>query len=178
MPKTKTEDRPKKTQIPPVTYGKELRNIRYAFTSEELTSKSRQLAEACTKKTQIETEKKSVVSEFKAKIDAQDSQINLLSGHISNGFETRNVECEVEKDFDKGIKKYSHNGITYDTVPLTNLDRQTELALINQGRAKANGDDAPNKNHKEGPVKESDIPGASYKGKDDEQEEEPEEKLD
>lgn len=161
-----TEDRPKKTQIPPQTKGKELRNIRYSFTPEEMSSKSRMLAEACSKKTQIEAEKKSVVSEFKAKIDAQDSQINLLSCHITNGFETRNVECEVDKNYETGFKTYTFEGKEYDKVALTNLDRQTELNLINQARAKAdnktNGDGKV-ADHKEGPVKESQIPGASYK---------------
>lgn len=163
------DDRPKKTQIPPVTRSKELRNIRYAFTEAELQDKSKQLATACTEKQHIEDEKKSVNSDFKAKIDAKTSSINLLSNHISNGFEMRNVECEVEKDFEKGIKKYFYDGKEYDSVPLTALDRQAELNFINQARAKGldkeNGEskeDKTNSDHRSGPVKDSDIPGATF----------------
>lgn len=128
---------PKRTKIPTghITKAKELHNIRYAFTPEEMTEKAKRLANAVSQKEQDEVDFKSMKSNHKAKIDMQDSVINLMSNHISNGYETKNVECEVIKDFEKGQKTYYYNGIEYDTQPLTQSDRQTELNLINASPA-------------------------------------------
>lgn len=133
---------PKRSKLPQghVTRSKELRNIRYSFNPVELSHKSKQLANACDERSNIMAEKKSVMSDFKSKIDAKDAIISLISGHICNGYEMRNVECDVVKDFEKGTKTYVYNGITYDTVDLTASDRQTELNLINRSPAASEKD--------------------------------------
>jgi len=106
---------------------KELHHIRYAFDKNELAQKSTQLAETCGEKARLCEEKKSVNSEYKAKIDAKDSVISLLSSHITNGYEIKNVECEVEYDFDKGLKRYFYQGVLYETLSMTDSDRQLEI---------------------------------------------------
>lgn len=133
---------PKRTKLPSghITRAKELRNIRYAFTPEELANKSRQLANTCEERSNVVAEKKSVMSDFKSKIDAKDAVVSLLSGHICNGYEMKNVECDVIKDFEKGTKTYTHNGVEYETVALTSSDRQTELNLINRSPAASEKD--------------------------------------
>lgn len=139
---TKENGDPKRTKIPSghITRSKELRNIRYAFEPSELSNKSKQLANACDERSNIMAEKKSVMSDFKSKIDAKDAIISLLSGHICNGYEMKNVECDVIKDFEKGTKTYTYNNVTYETVDLTASDRQTELNLINRSPAAAEKD--------------------------------------
>lgn len=133
---------PKRSKLPQghVTRSKELRNIRYAFTPDELANKSRQLANACDERSNIVAEKKSVMSDFKSKIDAKDAIVSLLSGHICNGYEMKNVECDVIKDFEKGTKTYTYNGVPYETVDLSASDRQTELNLINRSPAASEKD--------------------------------------
>jgi hypothetical protein len=106
---------------------KGLHRIKYDFTKSEIDEKSKQLADACGQKTNLIAEKKSVVSDFKAKIDAQDSIIGLLSGHITNGYEYKSVECEVEYDFGNNVKRFFFQGILYDTEQLTDADRQLEI---------------------------------------------------
>jgi hypothetical protein len=106
---------------------KELHTIRYSFDKNELAEKSKQLAETCGDKMRIIEEKKSVNSQYKARIDEKESVINLLSSHITTGYEMKNVECEVEYDFDKGLKRYFYQGVLYDTAPMTDTDRQQEL---------------------------------------------------
>lgn len=135
--KTKENGDPKRTKLPlgHVTKAKELHNIRYLFATDEMSEKGKRLANAVSEKSRLEDELKSMKSEHKAKIDAQDAIINQMSQHVSNGYEMRNVECDVLKDFEKGTKTYSHNGVEYDTVPLTQSDRQTELNLINASPA-------------------------------------------
>lgn len=130
---------PKRTKLPAdlITKAKEMHNIRYAFTREELVQKSLMMAEAIQAKENLENEMKSMKSDFKAKIDSKDATMKLMSNHIGNGYEMRNVECEVLKDFEKGTKTYHFNGLAYDTVPLTTQDRQTELNLLNRAPASA-----------------------------------------
>src|SRR5688572_3123074 len=92
---------PKRKKLPAelVTKSKEMHNIRYAFTPEELSEKSKQMATAVHEKNGLADELKTIKSEYKAKTDAKDATINLMSNHITNGYEMRNVECEVVKDF-------------------------------------------------------------------------------
>lgn len=106
---------------------KELHTIRYTFDKTELAEKSKQLAETCGEKMRIIEEKKSVNSQYKAKIDEKESVISLLSSHITTGYEMKSAECEVEYDYDKGVKRYFYQGVLYDTVAMTDSDRQQDL---------------------------------------------------
>lgn len=106
---------------------KALHTIRYSFSKDEVAQKSTQLAETCGEKSHLVDEKKSVMSDYKAKIDAKDSIIGLLSNHITNGYEIKTVECEVEMDYDKGLKRYFYQGVLYDTRAMDDNDRQLEL---------------------------------------------------
>lgn len=124
---------PKRTKLPKdhVVKAKEMHTIRYAFTSEELLEKAKKMASAKSKINQLEDDLKAAKTDFNARIAAEESVITMNSNHLNNGYENRNVECDVEKDFEKGTKTYYYNGVKYDTVPLTNSDRQTELNLLN-----------------------------------------------
>jgi hypothetical protein len=106
---------------------KELHAIRYTFDKNEIALKSTQLAETCEQKSRLIEEKKSVNSDYKAKIDAKDSHISLLSSHITNGYEIKSVECEVEYDFVNGLKRYFYQGVLYDTRSMDDNDRQLEI---------------------------------------------------
>jgi hypothetical protein len=108
---------------------KELHTIRYSFSREEIEQKSKQLADEVGERVRLVEEKKSTVSQYKAKIDQKESVINLLSSHISNGYEIKSVECIVEKDFARKVKNYFYEGVLYDTVPMTQADFQTDLTI-------------------------------------------------
>lgn len=69
-----------------------------------------------------------MTSDYKAKIDAKDSTISLLSSHIKNGYEHKSVECEVLFLFDKLKKEYWYQGKLYDTKPMTPEDRQLRIS--------------------------------------------------
>ena len=106
---------------------KELHLIRYSFSKDELQERSKMLAETCAEKARLIEEKKSVSSDYKAKIDAKDSTISLLSSNVTNGYEVKNVECEVEYDYEQGLKRYFYQGVLYDTVAMTDADRQLDI---------------------------------------------------
>ena len=103
---------------------KEMHHIRYTFDKAEIAQKSTQLAETCGEKARLIEEKKSVNSQYKAKIDEKDSVISLLSMHITNGYELKKTECEVEYDFDRNVKRIYYQGVLQDTHPMTDDDRQ------------------------------------------------------
>jgi len=65
------------------------------LTPPELMEKGRLLSQENQKSSRLEDEKKSVMSNFKAKIDACDAEIGVLSQAISTGIEMRNVKCET-----------------------------------------------------------------------------------
>jgi hypothetical protein len=108
---------------------KELHSIRYTFDKLEIAQKSTQLAETCGDKLRLIEEKKSVNSNYKAKIDEKDSIVSLLSSHITNGYEIKTVECDVEYDYDAGLKRYFFQGVLYDTRSMDDNDRQLEAGF-------------------------------------------------
>lgn len=66
------------------------------LTSEELIEKGNELSKKNQEITRLEDEKKSVVSDFKARIDACHSKIGILSQAITTKKESREVECELQ----------------------------------------------------------------------------------
>ena len=109
---------------------KKTRKENYSFnrkcTTEELTSKSMALSAACIDRNTLEDEKKSVNSEFKAKIDFETTKINLLAGEMQRGSENVLKTCEVIFDYDKATKIYSYEGKEVGREKMTKVDYQLE----------------------------------------------------
>lgn len=72
------------------------RSLRYDFTAVEIHDYSLQLANKTKELSAIEEERKSVTSNFAAKINEAKATCNKLSNFISNGYEYRDIECIVE----------------------------------------------------------------------------------
>jgi phosphopantetheinyl transferase (holo-ACP synthase) len=72
------------------------RSLRYDFTAVEIHDYSLQLANKTKELSAIEEERKSVTSNFAAKINEAKATCNKLSNFISNGYEYRDIECTVE----------------------------------------------------------------------------------
>lgn len=66
---------------------KEIYNFDYHFTREELEEKAKHLAKACEERNALEDEKKSITSEYKAKIDGKNAEVNIISKHVTTGKE-------------------------------------------------------------------------------------------
>lgn len=113
----------------PKTIKNENHQIRYEFLPDEITQKSRQLADAVQDRNSIVDEKKEAMSMFQSKIDAKTSEINILSKQISNGHELKTVLCEVIRNFTKGVREYWWDSKFYDSEKLTAADHQIELDL-------------------------------------------------
>lgn len=73
----------------------EKRTLRYDFTAVEVHDLSVQLANETKKVGSLTEEKKSVVSQWTAKINESKAACNSLSFKVADGYEHREVECEV-----------------------------------------------------------------------------------
>lgn len=100
-----------------------------AFKSDEMTAKGNALSAACLRRIEIEEEKKTIVAEFKAKIEAETGKINLLSREISKGQETVLRTCHCVYDFDKATKFYYFDGEQVGQERMTKADYQLEMEL-------------------------------------------------
>jgi hypothetical protein len=79
-----------------VLKNSEERYLRYDFSAPEIYDLSMQLANKTQDKSRVAEEKKSIVSQYKSKIDAIDADLSLISSKVANGYEMRKVECEIQ----------------------------------------------------------------------------------
>jgi hypothetical protein len=74
----------------------EHRTLRYDYTQEEMNDLSKHLAENTKKLVSVKEEKGSVVAQYTARVKEVESKNNVLSNQISDGWEHRDVVCEVK----------------------------------------------------------------------------------
>jgi hypothetical protein len=106
---------------------KENYQFKYVFTEDEIKEKSKQLARAIQARLELEDEKKTAASEFKAKIEAKVSESNLISNHINNGYEYLFKTCDVVLDFVTGRKTYFFEGVEVGVETMTKEDYQKQI---------------------------------------------------
>lgn len=172
---------------------------RHTFTHLELAEKQRQLVNTIHNLELKEDEKTAVMSEFSSDIKAMNNQIRLLSKHIRDGYEQRNITCTLVKDFILKEKVY-RSVMTGEVVmiePFTESDYQMTLKdaaqaseqaldsmLAHDGMEEQPSDPPPTEVEEE--IQGSDCDGcesetcegcASYLGTDPEPEPEPEPEM-
>jgi len=92
------------------------------LTPEELIAKGGDLSRKNQEKSRLDDEKKTITSEFKAKIDACDAEINKLALVISTKKESRRVKCETRYNTpEKHLKSLVRldKGETVKIAPMT-----------------------------------------------------------
>ncbi len=104
---------------------------KYKFDEAEKVDIASKLTIKITEKNQIEDEKKSAMSSFKAQVDSIDAIINKLSIDYQNGYEFRSIECEVDFNFERKCKTYYRKGTkeVIEVKPMTAEDFQTKLEV-------------------------------------------------
>jgi hypothetical protein len=102
---------------------------KYSFTKEEIDEMSAEMARLVSDLETAEDEKKAVMSDFKGKIDSLTATIRQAAGEINNGYEMRNIKCEVIRDHEKGkiMHMRTDNGEIVRTKKMTDDDRQMEI---------------------------------------------------
>ena len=122
-----TENLPQEVESAKVEY--ETLNCKYTFSEEE----KRDIAEKLANKTHeldgVEAEKKSVMSSFKDRIEGVQLEIKTAARLYQDGYEYRNIECEVDRDFDAGEVKYirTDTGEVARTKKITMAERQRRI---------------------------------------------------
>lgn len=108
----------------------EKRNLKCDFTQAEINDLAHKLAEETTRVSALEDEKKAVTSSYKAKIDEGKASTNKYSTLISNGWEIRNVECEIEFH----VPKKGHKTVTRTDTGESTVEKMEsyEWDLFNQ----------------------------------------------
>lgn len=74
----------------------EKRNLRYDFSAPEIYDLSMQLANETKKLQSLNEEKKSVTSQYAARINEVKAATNKISNQVADGYEIREVECDVD----------------------------------------------------------------------------------
>jgi hypothetical protein len=105
------------------------RNLKCVLTEEELKKISEQMANAVLERDEALDGLKSVQAQFKARITGAEAQISLCASKIQNGYEYRNVECAIERDYLLGEIRYfrKDTGEKADSRSMTADERQQDL---------------------------------------------------
>ena len=106
--------------------------LRHTFSDKETLELARKLAEANRDLNQAEDEKKSVVSQLKAKSDAIAARVAEEAGKINCGFEYRMTPCTVKYHTPKtGVKTITRNDLNevIEEMDMTQAELQDELPL-------------------------------------------------
>lgn len=107
----------------------------YKFTDTELKEYGKKLSECYFELGRTETEKKSIVAEFKAKTDAIDTEISELSTKVKDGGELRDTECDVKFHSPKMHEKTIVRLDTGEIVGVIPMDDE-DYTLFNQPEGK------------------------------------------
>lgn len=76
-------------------------SIRHLFTDEEKGKIAQEMAIKVVDLERAEDTKKAVVADYNAQIAGIKASTNLAATKLTNGWEMRNIKCEVEKDFER-----------------------------------------------------------------------------
>jgi hypothetical protein len=108
---------------------KEMVTYKYYFNEDERADNAQSLAQATVAKAEIEDEKKAVMSEYKAKIDAQVSLLNLISRHVIDGYTTKSKYAVKRKNFADAVWEWvdEDTGEIIKTETLSPKDRQQDI---------------------------------------------------
>ena len=136
-PAKQKEKKPEKSKglksiKPPEKIRTEIVKGKYFFTEEEKANMSGSLAQKQIDKRIVEDERKSVMSDYKDRLDRFAWEINRLARGVVDGFEMRDFECRIVKDFEGHVKIYHdiHSGREIDRRPLDPSDYQQTMPGI------------------------------------------------
>lgn len=114
------------------------RSLPVRFTQDELRGKADELADKVARRESLEEEKKRVGADYKARIDATTSDINLLARHITERCEYQQVECQAYLDFPDHGKKTIFRVDTGEEVGVETMQPADRQAAFQWEQAHAN----------------------------------------
>lgn len=110
-------------------------HLKVVFTDGEIQKKGLELAQTMGEADQLEIEKKSVVSDYKGRIDAKKTIIKKLQDEVNNGYAYLPVKCELKYN-EPGPGQATivrlDNGETVNVRDMTNDERQVRITEFDQ----------------------------------------------
>lgn len=91
---------------PNIKESKYVDTLQYSFTEEELQDKAQTMAENANLKAELEGQKKTTMSDFKAQIDKCEADFNLAAKHYRDGWMMRTVDCIKRLNYDSGMVEF------------------------------------------------------------------------
>lgn len=109
---------------------KETIHVAVDLTDAEVNKYAREQSDYISRKARAEDNLKSSSSQIKSEIAGLEANINRLAGIINSGHEYRNIECQIEIDYKKKVKRWrDKDGIVRKEEPASDEDMQQELNL-------------------------------------------------
>jgi len=105
------------------------RNLKHYFTEDEKQIIGADLAKSTQTKMSLEDDKKAVVDQYKSKISSAEFDIKEFAKQLNQGYEFRDIECEVISDFVLGKISFKRldTGEIVDTRDMLPYELQMEL---------------------------------------------------
>ncbi len=105
------------------------RYLKHTFTEPEMLSFRDTLASTICELSQLEDEKKTVTSQYAAKINEKKATSNMAAQNIRNGYEYRDIECDIFYDLKRRMKTIARkdNGEFIEELPMTAEELQCSL---------------------------------------------------
>lgn len=112
-------------------------HLKCELTEDEIKEYGAELARKYSEITDLEDQKKSITSDFKARIDAANSDAGILARKIQNGYEFRDVFCEIQYiDDEKVVQTVRQDtGEIIKTRPMTPEEMQRDLFEEKEAKA-------------------------------------------
>lgn len=99
----------------------------YKLNDEEIAARSQSLAESLRMLEAKELEKKAAVKRFGSEIDTIKEEIYKLKNQVLDGEESGYFDYEIEKDFQKMVKRCFCNNQLVATLPLSIDEKQLSM---------------------------------------------------
>ncbi len=80
--------------------------VKYVFTEAEKKEIAIKMAQQVANLKQAEDDKKAVMSDYKSRIDGIQAGVNSAATKLNNGYEMRQIECEIVPNWDRKIWEY------------------------------------------------------------------------
>lgn len=115
----------------------------YYFNQEELLDIGKNVGRKVQESKALEDQKKAVTSDFKARIDSVDAEINLMSTHLQTGFCHKDYECYLVRNYTTHTREYwdVNTSELITTEKLTPEDYQMKLDLEESEKKNQPADD-------------------------------------
>ena len=102
---------------------------KYILSEDEKREIALTMAQKVSEVNQAEDDKKSVMSDFKSRIDGLSAEVNRSATLLNNGYEMRNIKCEIIPDYTEKVFRFIRvdNGEEAKTRKMTTDDFQMSL---------------------------------------------------